>query len=76
MAITPNPLKSFSSCTDIVLNPETVWIESRFNVHTGMRYLGDFIGDRECKHDWLKVRINTWDHNICKISETSEKYSQ
>ena len=47
-----------------------------FEVCTGARYLGSFIGDGESKRDFLKDRMLKWEKNVIKIRKTAGKYSQ
>ena len=47
-----------------------------FKVCTGARYLGVFIRDDDSKCDWIKVRMQLWEHKILKISKTAGKYPQ
>ena len=42
----------------------------------GARYLGDYIGDNESKHDWLRELMLEWEKNINTISKTAGKYTQ
>ena len=47
-----------------------------FKVCTGVRYLGDYIGDDKYNGDWMRERTLTWDKNIIMIRKTTGEYSQ
>ena len=51
-------------------------LSNGFNVCTGERYLGSFIGDDDSKRNWLKKRTETWDRNIHTVRKTAGKYTQ
>ena len=45
-----------------------------FNVCTGARYLGGYIGDNTFKPDWLIECTLTWEKSISTISKTAGEY--
>ena len=46
-----------------------------FNMYTGARYLGGYIGDGYYKHNCLKERTSTWERNIRNISNSIHEIS-
>ena len=73
----PIPSKSV-----LIVRPENLEAGEYFGSHhgfkvcTGAGYLGNYIGDNNSKHDWLRERTLMWEKNINTIRETTGKYPQ
>ena len=72
MGYHPKPTKSV-----LIVRPENLAAgklfgrRHRFNVCTGARYLGGYIGDNNSKRGWLRECTLTWKNNINTIRKTA-----
>ena len=47
-----------------------------FNVCTGARYIGGYLGDDNPKREWLKECTKTWERKFFTIRKTWGEYPQ
>ena len=47
-----------------------------FQITTGHRYLGGFIGDLKTRDEWLSTRLSDWTSGILELADAAQKYPQ
>ena len=71
----PEPSKSVLIVNlDNITAMKQFGLRHRFQVYTGVHYLGGFIEYDKSKRDYLKYRTLKWEKNICAITENVGKY--
>ena len=66
------PAKNFDSAEQFLSDNNC----PNFNLTTGHRYLGGFIGDQAPFEEWLADKVSTWVSAIQMISKASKNYPQ
>ena len=48
----------------------------QFEIVTGTHYLGDFLGSKNHKQDWLDDKVEKWNGHIFRMAKETERQPQ
>ena len=71
-----------SSKSILIVSPQNVeqakaeFANLQFQVETGARYLGSFIGETTERDGWISSKVDTWVHSISKLAGAAHAYPQ
>jgi hypothetical protein len=73
----PEPRKSILVVTQKnLLSAKTYFADLNFQVTTGNRYLGGYLGEEEAKLKWLQDTTQDWKHGVQELAKVASKYPQ